>query len=108
MASTDIDGAMKDRGSCVTAPRWGGVFRKKNRLDSRAEMTRAAISVVDRARFQTAFLMRGRTCCALGSLLCAPVCATSQDAERHSDNGTFNARKVLQRHVDPHRVILPI
>src|ERR1700733_11406865 len=71
-------------------------------------MTRAAISVVDRARFQPAFLMRWRACCALLSLLCAPLCANSQDAARHSDNRTFNARKVLQAHVDPHTVILPI
>jgi PAS domain S-box-containing protein len=52
--------------------------------------------------------MRWRACCALLSLLCAPLCANSQDAARHSDNRTFNARKVLQAHVDPHTVILPI
>ena len=70
-------------------------------------MTNTAISVVYHETFQPAVLMRWGACCALLSLLCAPLFAIAQDAAGHSDNRTVNADIVPQAHVDPHTVILP-
>jgi hypothetical protein len=77
-------------------------------LDSRTEMTSLTISVVNHGIARPAILKRWGACCALLALMCAPLCAHSQDTADHAYNRIVGANMVPQAYVDPHTIVLPV
>lgn len=78
------------------------------KLESPTETSDTAVSVVYQETYQSTAPMPWAACCALLMLLGAPLFAIAQNIAGHSGNRTFNADTVLQAHVTPNTIVLPM